>query len=224
MRGPNNIDWKNEIWDAQRLVREFVTLAAWEFRRKPMKDLVWSDQIFYLRIIAVIHAFVGDIIPKSETPYDYIATVFGQGRIENRKILENSPIDEDDMKTIMKWLLQWRNHDFQTLYTEKDLTWSSDERSQMLHILLIQRFAVQKCLDVHDGMLECGKAGDIAFKACEALYNPYLKKANEQLDKIIALLLGSSFKGSFTVIELMEKHQYPKATDDEVFDWEIDNF
>ena len=53
---------------------------------------------------------------------------------------------------------------------------------------------------------------------------PISQKVNEQVDRIIALLLGSSFKGTFTVTELVKKHQYPQATDDEVFDWEIDNY
>ena len=47
MRGPNNIDWNNEIWDAQRLVREFVSLKAWDYRGKTMDELVWSDQILF---------------------------------------------------------------------------------------------------------------------------------------------------------------------------------
>ena len=67
------------FWDAQRLVREYVFLAAWDFRRKPMKDLVWSDQIFFQRLIAVIHAYVGDVIPHTDIPYDHTSAVFGQG-------------------------------------------------------------------------------------------------------------------------------------------------
>jgi len=34
--------------------------------------------------------------------------------------------------------------------------------------------------------------------------------ANEQVDRIIALLLGSSFKGTFTVAELTENTSIPK--------------
>ena len=94
----------------------------------------------------------------------------------------------------------------------------------MIHILLMQRFEVQKCLEVHSGWLECSKAGGMAINACKSLYNPFLEQTNEQVDRIIALLLGSSFKGTFTVAELIENHQYPKATDDEVFDWQIDNY
>ena len=224
MRGPDNIDWNNEIWDAQRLVREYVSLAAWDFRRKPMKDLVWSDQIFFQRLIAVIHAFIGDVIPHTDIPYDYTSAVFGQGGRYDLEVLEKSPIDESDRKTILEWLFQWRDQAFQTSWTEEDFTWSPRERSQMIHILLMQRFEIQKCLEANSGWLECSKAGGMTINACKSLYNPFLEKANEQVDRIIALLLGSSFKGTFTVAELIEKHQYPKATDDEVFDWEIDNY
>ena len=94
----------------------------------------------------------------------------------------------------------------------------------MIRVLLMQRFEVQKCLEVYNGWTICSRAGFMAINACKSLYNPYLKQANEQVDQIIALLLGSSFKGTFTVAELTEKHQYPKATDEEVFDWQIDNY
>ena len=39
----------------------------------------------------------------------------------------------------------------------------------------------------------------MAVNACKSLYNPFLEQTNEQVDRIIALLLGSSFKGTFTV-------------------------
>ena len=94
----------------------------------------------------------------------------------------------------------------------------------MISALLIQRFEVQKCLEANSGWLECSKAGGMAINACKSLYNQFLEKANEQVDRIIVLLLGSSFKGTFTVAELIEKHLYPKATDEEVYDWEIDNY
>ena len=93
----------------------------------------------------------------------------------------------------------------------------------MISALLMQRFEVQRCLEVYDGGLVCSRAGFMAVNACKSLYNPYLEQTNEQIDRIIALLLGSSFKGSFTVTELTKKHQYPKATDEEVFDWQINN-
>ncbi|MBR6261868.1 MAG: hypothetical protein IKR05_01500 [Prevotella sp.] len=212
------------FWDAQRLVREYVFLAAWDFRRKPMKDLVWSDQIFFQRLIAVIHAYVGDVIPHTDIPYDHTSAVFGQGGRYDLEVLEKSPINETDRKTILEWLFQWRDKAFQTPWTEKDFTWSPRERSQMIHILLMQRFEVRKCLEANSGWLECSKAGGMTINACKSLYNPFLEQANERVDRIIALLLGSSFKGTFTVTELVKKHQYPKATDDEVFDWQIDNY
>ena len=164
------------------------------------------------------------MIPHTDIPYDYTSAVFGQGGRYDLEVLEKSPIDETDRKTILEWLFQWRDQAFQTPWTEEDFTWSPRERSQMIHILLMQRFEIQKCLEANSGWLECSKAGGMTINACKSLYNPFLEKANEQVDRIIALLLGSSFKGTFTVAELVKKHQYPKATDEEVFDWEIDNY
>ncbi len=224
MRGPNNIDWNNQIWDAQRLVREYVFLAKYDFRRKLMRDLVWSDQIFFQRLIAVMRAYIGDMMPHTGIPYDDASAVFGQDTMDNLEILEKSPIDETDKKTILEWLFQWRDQAFKTPWTEKDFTWSPRERSQMIHILLLQRIEVQKCLDANDGWMECSKAGGMVINACKSLYNPFIQQANEQIERIIALLLGASFKGSFTVAELIEKHQYPTATDGEIYDWEIDNY
>ena len=114
-----------------------------------MKDLVWSDQIFFQRLIAVIHAFIGDVIPHTDIPYDYASAVFGQGGRYDLEVLEKSPIDETDRKTILEWLFQWRDQAFQTPWTEEDFTCSPRERSQMIHILLMQRFEVQKCLEAN---------------------------------------------------------------------------
>ncbi len=189
-----------------------------------MKDLVWSDQIFFQRLIAVIHAYVGDVIPHTDIPYEYTSAVFGQGGRYDLEVLEKSPINETDRKTIQECLFQWRDKNFQTLWTEEDFTWGSGERGHMISALLIQRFEVQRCLEVYDGGLVYSRAGFMAINACKSLYNPFLEKANEQVDRIIVLLLGSSFKGTFTVAELIEKHLYPKATDEEVYDWEIDNY
>ena len=224
MRGPNNIDWNNENWDAQRLVREFISLKAWEYRGKTMGELVWSDQILFQRLIAVIHAYIGDPFHRTGIPFSYTSAVFSQSGYDNLETLQNSPIDKADRKTIQEWLFQWRDQAFQALWREEDFTWSPGERGQMIRVLLMQRFEVQKCLEVYNGWMICSRAGFMAINACKSLYNPYLKQANEQVDQIIALLLGSSFKGSFKVTELIEKHRYPKATDDEVYDWQIDNY
>ena len=224
MRGPNNIDWNNEIWDAQRLVREFVSLKAWDYRGKTMEELVWSDQILFQRLIAVIHAYIGDPFHRTGIPFSYTSAVFSQSGYDNLETLQNSPIDKADRKTIQEWLFQWRDQAFQALWREEDFTWSPGERGHMINALLMQRFKVQKCLEVYDGWLVCSRAGFMAVNACKSLYNPFLEQTNEQVDRIIALLLGSSFKGTFTVAELTEKHQYPKATDEEVFDWQIDNY
>jgi hypothetical protein len=179
---------------------------------------------FSLIKIAVVHADVGDVIPHTDIPYDYTSAVFGQGGRYDLEVLEKSPINETNRKTILEWLFQWRDQAFQALWREEDFTWSPRERGHMISALLMQRFKVQKCLEVYDGWLVCSRAGFMAVNACKSLYNPFLEQTNEQVDRIIALLLGSSFKGTFTVAELTEKHQYPKATDEEVFDWQIDNY
>lgn len=223
MRGPNNIDWNNEVWDAQRLVREFVSLKAWDFRGKTMEELVWSNQILFQRLIAVIHAYIGDTIHHTDIPFSYTSAVFSQSGYDNLETLQKSPIDKTDRKTILEWLFQWRDQAFQTLWREEDFTWSPGERGHMISALLMQRFEVQRCLEVYDGWLVCSRAGFMAVNACKSLYNPYLEQTNGQVDQIIALLLGSSFKRTFTVTELTKKHQYPKATDEEVFDWQINN-
>lgn len=118
-----------------------------------MKDLVRSDQILFQRLNAVIHAYVGDVIPHTDIPYDHTSAVFGQGGRYDLEVLEKSPINETDRKTILERLFQWRDKAFQTPWTKKDFTWSPRERSQMIHILLMQRFEVQKCLEANSGWL-----------------------------------------------------------------------
>ena len=159
-----------------------------------MSELVYSDQILFLRLIAVIHAFVGNSIPYTNNPYDYTSEVFGESRLDNLEILKESPIDKADKKTIMEWLLQNQGKAFQASWTEGDITWCPGERNQMIIILLKQQFRTHRCLEAQDGWMEYSKAGFIALNACKSLYNPYLIQANEQIDWIIALLLGSSIE------------------------------
>ena len=151
MRGPNNIDWNNETWDAQRLVREFVSLKAWDFRGKTMEELVWSNQILFQRLIAVIHAYIGDTIHHTDIPFSYTSAVFSQSGYDNLETLQKSPIDKTDRKTILEWLFQWRDPAFQALWREEDFTWGKGERGHMISALLMQRFEVQRCLEVYDG-------------------------------------------------------------------------
>ena len=169
MRGPNNIDWNNEIWDAQRLVREFVSLKAWDYRGKTMEELVWSDQILFQRLIAVIHAYIGDPFHRTGIPFSYTSAVFSQSGYDNLETLQNSPIDKADRKTIQEWLFQWRDQAFQALWREEDFTWSPGERGHMISALLMQRFKVQKCLEVYDGCWYA--AGQDSWPSMPA--NPY---------------------------------------------------
>ena len=76
----------------------------------------------------------------------------------------------------------------------------------------------------------CGIAGfkaeEIAplFKQAIAVCNIYLpKECNRRVDDMIVLLLGSTFKRTFTERELIEHYNYPTATDDELLDWQTDN-
>jgi hypothetical protein len=63
----------------------------------------------------------------------------------------------------------------------------------------------------------------IGTKALQGLYNSKLQECNRRVDDMIVLLLGSTFKRTFTERELIEHYNYPTTTDDELLDWRTDN-
>ncbi len=220
----NDNVWKNETWDATRLVREYVKLAARGNFGCSFKKLVWCDQIYYKRIVAVIRAYVGELIPPSATLYECFKSVFGELGGNSLVIFEQSPVDESDKETIMNWLLKWWNQEYERPVPERYFGWRPMDRNLMVSVLLDQRVMAQRLVRAQDSWLECPLPGAMCVHACRSLYDPPIGKANDELDRIIALLLGSSFKKTFTVAELIEKYQYPKETDRELDDWLIDNY
>lgn len=97
------------------------------------------------------------------------------------------------------------------------------DREQLLGVLLRYRIAVEELENTFSGVLEARTGAYIGINALQDLYHPMLQACNDKVDELIVLLLGDSFKKSFEERELIEKCNYPTATDEELLEWRINN-
>lgn len=99
----------------------------------------------------------------------------------------------------------------------------NEDREQLLNVLLRYRIATEELENTFSGTLEARTGAYIGTKALQGLYNSKLQECNRRVDDMIVLLLGSTFKRTFTERELIEHYNYPTTTDDELLDWQTDN-
>ena len=224
-------------WDAHKLVRAYISIA-WKISNTyridysslfqndpiPFQKLRGDYQIKVRRIAAVISAFTGNDMNESD-PYKIIRSVFPYIG-EYGSALKQSIIDVSDFELLKAKLCEaasdesWWVEGFLRLF-ERD---SSTDRGDLLSVLLAYRIATENfCFDnIFSGIYEASAVFGIGQKTIEGLYYPKLEECNMKVDDMIVLLLGNTFKGSFTQQELIEHYNYPTTTDEELLDWEAD--
>lgn len=225
------------IWDAKRLIQEYMKMADLinSYKKKPFGDIAWSNQIRIKRIASALRAFFG-LKGEEKTPIHFITSVFG-GWDFNR-ILDYSPLSEEDRASLYTLMKDAMADDFryESLMRRQESNPNMDsspervkrreklDRSLMLHELFDYRIAAEKLVSHFDGVLE-GTAGVyLAILAVKgACINP-LKCSNEKIDDLIIILLGDQFKQSFSEEELKANYGYPKETDQELYEWDVDNW
>lgn len=225
-------------WDAHKLVRAYISIA-WKISNTykigcsflfqndpiPFQKLRGDYQIKVRRIAAVISAFTGNDMKESD-PYELIRSVFSVFYYTNSRVLKQSIIDVSDFELLKAKLCEaasdesWWVEGFLRLF-ERD---SSTDRGDLLSVLLAYRIATENfCFDnIFSGIYEASAVFGIGQKTIEGLYYPKLEECNMKVDDMIVLLLGNTFKGSFTQQELIEHYNYPTTTDEELLDWEAD--
>ena len=209
-------DLISEIWDAKRLIREYVNVDHLVFRFYENSDLSFSDKVKLQRLASVICAYM-DIEYDVNDTVDIVKSLFARGF---NNVLSKSELTQEDFFEITKRLRKLADLDNFGVESR----WIIDnERQAIFHTLLKYRVNVQKLMTTFSGYIEMTPGGSLARKSVVSLYNPKLIEANDIIDDILVDLLGQRFKHSFSIPELIEKYGYPSTSDSELLDWEIDN-
>ena len=211
-----NNDVLSEIWDAKRLIREYVNVDHLVFRFYENSDLSFSDKVKLQRLASVICAYM-DIEYDVNDTVDIVKSLFARGF---NNVLSKSELTQEDFFEITKRLRKLADLDNFGVESR----WIIDnERQAIFHTLLKYRVNVQELMTTFSSFIEMTPGGSLARKSVVSLYNPKLIEANEIIDDILVDLLGQRFKQSFPIPELIEKYGYPSTSDSELLDWEIDN-
>lgn len=216
-------DDEDEAWDARRLVKEYLKVYNYSKGEKGYNDAPWSDKIRLERIASAIRGFSG--CEPTECPNDIIDRLFDDCGVGF--ILGKSPLCFSDYKRIRNLIDVIMPNDSNINYIFRR-HWPGKNilrvRCDMLRCLLIYREQTYHLKNIHSGVLCCTPTYGLAASACENLYNPFLVFCDDIIDEIIVLLLGKMFKKTISTRELLEKYDYPIYTDEELQDWELDNW
>ena len=211
-----NNDVLSEIWDAKRLIREYVNVAHLVFRFYENSDLSFSNKIKLQRLASVICAYM-DIEYDVNDTVDIVKSLFARGF---NNVLSKSELTQDDFFEITKRLRKMADLDNFGVESRWII---NKERQSIFYTLLKYRVNVQKLMTTFSSFIEMTPGGSLASKSVVSLYNPKLIEANDIIDDILVDLLGQRFKHSFSIPELIEKYGYPSTSDSELLYWEIDN-
>lgn len=217
----------NEIWDSKRIVKEYIQLAdCLEAAKGEYERLARIEQVKAKHLASAISACL-DVELDINDPLSMIGQVFYINvdnnifRRRHNEISRIYPITEkryDEALTMVKDIIDNKFRMDRLETPDCQLT-----RLYLLDWLLRFRKQSYKLTQFSSGILE-GCAGLVdALTTIEALYFEPMKSADEKVDTIIGLLLGTPFDKSFTEEELIMSHKYPTTTDKELFDWWADN-
>ena len=209
-------DLISEIWDAKRLIREYVNVDHLVFRFYENSDLSFSDKVKLQRLASVICAYM-DIEYDVNDTVDIVKSLFARGF---NNVLSKSELTQEDFFEITKRLRKLADLDNFGVESRWII---NKERQSIFYTLLKYRVNVQKLMTTFSSFIEMTPGGSLASKSVVSLYNPKLIEANDIIDDILVDLLGQRFKQSFSIPELIEKYGYPSTSDSELLYWEIDN-
>ena len=219
MKGTDN----QPQWDAKRLIQEYAKLAKLisHYKEKSFGDIAWSNQIRIKRIASVLSAFMG-LRHMEENPLRFISSVFDGWHYDH--ILHKSPLSKEDCVKLKSLLYKATIDDKKIAFLINKFHIRKIDREQMLNNFIDFRIASEELLKQFGGVLEASEGGYLSIYAVQGLYFPNIIYCNSKVDDMIVLLLGDKFKKSFSEEELIADYGYPKETDDELFEWDCDNF
>lgn len=182
----DNPNSTSNLWDAHRLVREYVNIAWMLNFSAQFEDLPWDNQIRVRRVAAVICACLS-MDAMNNKPYDVIGSVFSND--ENKEVLDNSEICTSDVSSIKEMLSQMANESWRIEHLLKKFDIQTN-REQLLSVLLRYRIATEELINTFSGVQEARTGAYIGINALQSLYHPVLERCNDKVDDLIVLLLG----------------------------------
>lgn len=206
-------------WNAHRLVNEYVKIAWMVNDIVPFENLPWDNQVRILRVTSVIRAYL-DMESCMSEPFDIIGSVFLNS--ENKEVLSQSEFSNADLTLLKQKLCQTTKEKWRMEHLLKHFQTDSD-REQLLTILLRYRIAIEDFENMLSVKLDKRIGTYIGINVVQNLYHPVINNCNNIMDDMIVLLLGNTFKRTFTERELIERFDYPIITDKELFEWRINN-
>lgn len=213
-----DLDNQSNEWDAKRIVREYIKLAYLVKSDDSFEDIVYSNQVRLQRLASAIKA-----LSKTEEK-DTLAIVRSVfDRNVNEKFLSKSVITFSAYKQIRKLLYEIMPDDNHVEYALRSHE-EKEGRSMLINKLLRQRILSYDLATSNSGVLCCSSEESVGIYAFENLYNPFIAYCDNIIDDLIVLLLGKSLDGQYTTQELQEHYGYPKVTDTDLLDWDIDNW
>ena len=192
----------NGVWDANRILQEYLHLAD---KRGRIEKVDMSDDSSYgiqlRRFAAAMKAYGRDVENFNE--------------FEGIVINPCSPDKRDEFRKLLRPLLDNDSHKEQI----DDARFFSSSRER--HYLFKALFEFRKCLyeveDVWSGLLACPMSVFMVCSATKGLYAKHIKEVRDTIDRMLVLLMGDDFDRSFTEEELLP-FGYPDVTDEELKD------
>lgn len=216
----------DNIWDAKRLVKEYILLAdSLDSVKGNYEMLDWPDQIKAQRLASAISACLG-VELDTGNPLLIIGKVFNC--YCSRTFCEGSwaeskpcPITKEKFDEAIAMIKEVVGEKFsEDRYGISDYGY---QRMAILEWLFKYRKLTYGLTQCTAGLLAGNSAIYNAIHVAEELYLKPIQEGSEKVDTIIATLLGTPFEQSFKEEELIEKHHFPTTTDKELTDWWIDN-
>lgn len=220
----------NKIWDAKRLVNEYVQLSdCIDAAKDKSVELAWPNKIKVLRLASAISACLG-IKLDTNNPLPVIELVFRPYNRNIRLLFNNSavgkvfPITNSKYEEAMAIVKDILGKDF---LEDKHNVVSDDgnfiSRTYLVEKLLKFRILSYRLSRFGSGIIEGNASVYNTLRTVEMLYIEPMRVADEKLDTIIGLLLGTPFEQSFKEEDLIKRYKFPTETDDELQDWWFDN-
>ena len=197
----------NGVWDANRILREYIYFAD---RRGRVKKIDMSDNSPYgiklRRFIAAMKAYGREWDDLNDVE-GIISSSCSPDKLNEFRQLLKSLLDNDYLKE--------RIDDARFIRGSIDVS-----------CLFEALFEYRKCLyevdNIWSGLLECPMSVSILASAIKSLYVKRIKEICDTIDRMIVLLMGDDFDRSFTEEELLP-FGYPDVTDDELEDMVLNN-
>lgn len=194
----------NDSWDKQRLIDACVEMSDNNgYLLKITKDSCESDQIKRSRIESVLKVY--------NISYDSLTTYNGYGNLVSATISDEAI---SELNSILgKYIFPSRRPIQLTDH------WVRKDIFDNLFMYRAKINIVNKCWE---DVIEASRGGSVVYQFVNREMTVHFQKVFDKVEHVLILLMGNYYETPIPVNELIEKYGYPKTTDDELFDIEVD--